>query len=137
MYTWIFEHSICPCPVDGRLYRFCLLRRPALLLFLFPRLLGMLLILFSEKAGSTLRWGFLKRLNAELIGRFWRKEAKRLPALSAASGQVWLTRLPSAAVMGTVSAAGVAGSLPKISSASSMLIFFMPWLMSFHELQLL
>ena len=85
--------------MDGRLYRFCLLRRPALLLYLFPRLLGMFLGLFSEKAGRSLRWGFLKRLDPALIGRFWQKKAKRLPALKAASGQVWLTRLPEKAVL--------------------------------------
>ena len=98
MYTWIFERAICPWALDGRLYRFCLLRRPALLACFFPRLLGLLLSLFSEKAGNTLRWGFLNKVPPELIARFWQKRGKRLPALKAASGQVWLTRLPAAAV---------------------------------------
>ena len=98
MYTWIFERAVCPYPIDGRLYRSCLIRRPALLLYFFPRLLGLLLSLFSSKLGSTLRWSFLRRVQPQDTARFWKRQAKRLPALPAASGQVWLTRLPEAAV---------------------------------------
>ena len=106
MYTWIFERAVCPYPVDGRLYRFCLLRRPKLLIFLFARLLGMFVGLFSEKAGNTLRWRYLNRTDPELVDRFWRRAGRRLPALKAASGQVWLTRLPEKAVLPLAEQAG-------------------------------
>ncbi len=106
MYTWIFERAVCPYPIDGRLYRSCLIRRPALLLYFFPRLLGLLLSLFSSKLGSTLRWSFLRRVQPQDTARFWKRQAKRLPALPAASGQVWLTRLPEAAVAPLAELAG-------------------------------
>ena len=106
MYTWIFERAICPYPVDGRLYRSCLIRRPALVLYLFPRLLGLFLSLFSEKLGSSLRWGFLQKAETQDILRFWKKRSKRIPALPAASGQIWLTRLPEKAVAPLAELAG-------------------------------
>jgi len=106
MYTWIFERAVCPYPIDGRLYRSCLIRRPALLLWLFPRLLGLLLSLFSEKLGSALRWRFLCRVEPGEIARFWKQRAKGLPALPAASGQIWLTRLPEKAVAPLAELAG-------------------------------
>ncbi len=106
MYTWIFERAVCPWPVDGRLFRFCLLRRPALILFVFSRLMGMLIGLFSEKAGSALRWRFLKKVPQELVDRFWKRQSKRLPARKAADGQVWLTRLPAEAVQPLAEQAG-------------------------------
>lgn len=98
MYTWIFERAICPWALDGWLYRFCLLRRPGLLAYFLPRLLGLLVSLFNRNAGDQLRWRYLNKVPPELISRFWKKRSKRLPALKAASGQVWLTRLPAAAV---------------------------------------
>ncbi len=106
MYTWIFERTICTYPVDGRLYRFCLLRRPSLILCLFARLLGMFLGLFHPKAGNALRWRFLRRTDPELVARFWLRQSKRLAALKAASGQVWLTRLPEKAVLPLAEQAG-------------------------------
>ena len=106
LYTWIFERAVCPDPIDGRLYRSCLIRRPVLLLYLFPRLLGLFLALFSEKLGSALRWSYLRRLESREIARFWKRHARRLPALPAASGQVWLTRLPAAAVAPLAEQAG-------------------------------
>ena len=106
MYTWIFERAICPYPVDGRLYRSCLIRRPVLLLFFFPRLLGLFLGLFSKKLGKALRWSFLHRTREEDIARFWKKRANRILALPASSGQVWLTCLPEAAIAPLAEQAG-------------------------------
>ena len=106
MYTWIFERAVCPCPIDGKLYRSCLLRRPVLLLYFFPRLFGLLLSLISERLGSALRWSYLRKLETKDIARFWARRSKRLPALPAASGQVWLTRLPEAAVAPLAEQAG-------------------------------
>jgi phosphoglycerol transferase MdoB-like AlkP superfamily enzyme len=99
MYTWIFERAICPWSLDGWLFRFCLLRKPSLIPHLFIRLLGMLVGLFREKAGYSLRWRYLDKVPPQLVERFWKKRSKKLPALKAASGQVWLTRLPAAAVL--------------------------------------
>ena len=98
MYTWIFERAICPYPIDGRMFRYALLRRPKLIPCIFLRLLGMLLGLFGFSAGRRLRWSFLERVPRELLDRFWKRESRRLAALSAAKGQTWLTRLPEGAV---------------------------------------
>ncbi len=93
----VFERTVYTRQLDRRMFNFCLIRKPGLILYIFVRLAGAFLDIFGIKAAKKLRWSFLKAAG-DLPARFWQKNARRLPRLFLDGERVWLTAYPAEAV---------------------------------------
>jgi hypothetical protein len=99
----VFEDTVYIKPLNALLYRYCLLRQPGLIRFLFPRLWASLLKFFGlckAPKYNRLMWRFLdyvKEADGKLR-RFWSREGKKAYRLFNEDDNVWLTRFPERAV---------------------------------------
>ena len=67
----VFERTVCTWQLDRRMFNYCLLRRPGLILYIFARAAGALIELFGfVRAAKKLRGSLLGRAG-ELPARFW------------------------------------------------------------------